>query len=197
MTSITIPAKVTSIGANAFYQATSLETVTFETGSQLTSIGNDAFVSSGLTSIDIPASVTSIGASAFNGVSNLTSISVVQSNTSYKDINGVLFNYSGETLIQYPLGNNTITTYEIPEGAVSISTEAFKYNNINSPVYLKYITLPSTMENVGTSLMYLSNLIGITVDQSNTSYKDISNVLFNSQGTILIQYPPNLSLIHI
>ena len=191
LTFITIPAKVTSIGANAFYQATSLETVTFETGSQLTSIGNNAFVSSGLTSIDIPASVTSIGASAFNGVSNLTSISVDQSNTVYKDINGVLFNYSGETLIQYPLGNNTVTTYEIPEGAVSISTEAFKYNNINSPVYLKYITLPSTMKNVGTSLMYLLNLIGITVDQSNTSYKDISNVLFDSQGTILIQYPPN------
>ncbi|MDA9072647.1 leucine-rich repeat domain-containing protein, partial [bacterium] len=56
LTSITIPASVESIGNNAFYLASALNTVTFKTGSQLTSIGERAFQSaSSLTSITIPA----------------------------------------------------------------------------------------------------------------------------------------------
>ena len=65
LTSITIPASVTSIGNDAFYSCNSLTSVSFESGSQLTSIGNYAFYSTGLTTITIPASVTSIGNDAF------------------------------------------------------------------------------------------------------------------------------------
>ena len=43
LTAINIPNSVTSIGLNAFAFSTALETVTFETGSVLDSIGNNAF----------------------------------------------------------------------------------------------------------------------------------------------------------
>jgi len=52
-----------------------LTTVTFAPGSQLTSIGNEAFDSCiNLASIEIPASVTSIGSYAFNSNTKLTSV---------------------------------------------------------------------------------------------------------------------------
>ena len=77
LTSIVIPDSVTSIGSDAFYNCTSLKTVTFEAGSQLTSIEYRAFEGCGsLTSIVIPDSVTSIGHGAFNGCSSLESITL-------------------------------------------------------------------------------------------------------------------------
>ena len=64
--SITIPNSVTSIGFYAFYNCDSLTSVTFEEGSQCTSIGKDAFKAcDSLTSITIPSSVTWIGKDAF------------------------------------------------------------------------------------------------------------------------------------
>jgi len=63
ITSLLIPAGVTSIGNYAFANCRSLTSVTIP--NSVTSIGNYAFYSSGLTSITIPDSVTSIGDYAF------------------------------------------------------------------------------------------------------------------------------------
>ena len=84
LTSIAIPASVTSIGNDAFKNVTSLETVTFAAGSGLLTIGDNAFQSSGLTSIIIPASVTSIGDNAFQSI-GITSIDIPASVTSIGD----------------------------------------------------------------------------------------------------------------
>ncbi len=64
---------VTSIGNYAFYECTSLTSVTIP--ESVTSIGGDAFYGcSSLTSITIPESVTSIGYYAFYGCSSLTDV---------------------------------------------------------------------------------------------------------------------------
>ncbi len=63
LTSIEIPACVTSIGQSAFSYS-SLAQVTFNKG--LTSIGNSAFASSKLTSLTLPEGLKTIGNSAFN-----------------------------------------------------------------------------------------------------------------------------------
>jgi len=66
LTSIIIPASVTSIGNGAFENATSLTTVTFASGSQLTFIDNHTFQNAtSLTSIVIPDSVTFIEEAVF------------------------------------------------------------------------------------------------------------------------------------
>ena len=83
LTSITIPDSVTSIGSSAFYNCSSLTSVTFGENSKLESIGEYAFRGcSSLTSITIPDSVTSIGSYAFRGCSSLTSITIPDSVTS-------------------------------------------------------------------------------------------------------------------
>jgi len=74
LTSITIPASVTSIGDSAFGENSSLETVTFAAGSQLQTIGRWAFGGCIFTSITIPASVTSIADNAFATCTDLISV---------------------------------------------------------------------------------------------------------------------------
>ena len=81
LTSITIPASVTSIGGYAFYQCSSLQSITMP--DSVTSIGGYAFFKcQSLTSITIPANVTSIGHYAFYECSSLTSITIPASVTS-------------------------------------------------------------------------------------------------------------------
>ena len=72
---LVIPNSVTSIGDYAFYDCSSLTSVTI--GESVTSIGDYAFYDcSSLTSVTIPNSVTSIGDYAFYDCSSLTSVTI-------------------------------------------------------------------------------------------------------------------------
>ena len=75
LTSLTLPAGITSIGEYAFYGCSGLTSLTLPAG--ITSIGEFAFSGcSGLTSLTLPAGITSIGEFAFSYCSGLTSIYV-------------------------------------------------------------------------------------------------------------------------
>lgn len=77
ITSLVIPASVTSIGARAFSDCTNLESVTFAENSSLTTIGNGAF--SGcevLSSINLPSSVKTIKEDAFSNCESLNNINL-------------------------------------------------------------------------------------------------------------------------
>ena len=80
LTSVTIPDSVTSIEGYAFYECTSLTSVTI--GNSVTSIGNYVFKGcTSLTSVTIPDSVTSIGVCAFLNCTSLTSVTIPDSVT--------------------------------------------------------------------------------------------------------------------
>lgn len=75
ITSVVIPATVTSIGSQAFYQCTSLNSVTLNEGLQ--TIGEAAFqYCSALLSISVPSSVTRIEQQAFGDCTNLSNVSL-------------------------------------------------------------------------------------------------------------------------
>lgn len=70
------------------------------------SIGDNAFMGcSNLQTITIPATVQAIGYAAFAGCENLRFYAVAEGNTSFKSIDGVLYNYAGTELVAYPIGN--------------------------------------------------------------------------------------------
>ena len=75
---------VTSIGDNAFYDYTGLESIEIPSG--VTSIGDFAFFDcTSLTNITIPESVTSIGDAAFSDCTGLESIEIPSNVTSIGD----------------------------------------------------------------------------------------------------------------
>ena len=75
LTSLTLPAGITEIGAFAFWGCSGLPSLTLPAG--ITSIGYDAFYGcSGLTSLTLPDGITEIGIYAFKGCSGLTSLTL-------------------------------------------------------------------------------------------------------------------------
>ena len=187
LTSVIIPASVTSIGSGAFYICQALTSITIP--NSVTYIGSSAFRScSNLTSITIPNSVTSIGLGAFADCQSLTSITVDGSNSNYSsDNDGVLFNKTQTTLIQYPAGK-TGTSYTIPISVTSIGSDAFSRclnltsviisdsvtsigsNAFNSCQSLTSITIPNSVTSIGSTVFYIcSNLTSVTIPASVTS----------------------------
>ena len=75
LTSLNLPAGITSIGDGAFHGCNGLTSLNLPAG--ITEIGENAFqYCSGLTSLNLPAGVTEIGYRAFKGCSGLTSLTL-------------------------------------------------------------------------------------------------------------------------
>ena len=122
---IDIPNSVESIGGRAFRNCESLNKITIP--NSVKTIGNNAFENcSGLLAINIPNSVDSIGEYAFRNCESLINITVSSNNKKYLSKDGVLFNYNGTELIQYPLGDGK-SEYVIPNNVEKIGKYAF-YN---------------------------------------------------------------------
>jgi hypothetical protein len=161
-----------------------------------------------MTGVAIPASVTNIqngtfeffagpGGGPFHG--DLLSITVDTNNLVYSSVDGVLFDKSQTTLIDYPEGR--AGSYTIPDGVSSVAENAFYYCS-----YLTNVTIPASVTNIGTAelpeynLASLGNnafsscagLTAINVDTNNPAYSSVNGVLFDKSGTTLIDYPPGI-----
>lgn len=137
LASVTIPANVMIIGDMAFCACKNLSSITILEG--VKSIGEGAFEwCKGVSSVTIPASVTSIGDAPFSGCNKLTSIQVSEFNDRYSSLDGVLFNLSRTTLIQYPGAKQG--AYTIPDGVYTIGKAAFA-----DCLGLSSVTIPSTV----------------------------------------------------
>ena len=137
LTSITIPASVTSIGGGAF-DGSGVQTVAIAPNSQMTSIGSYAFIAArSLSYIAIPSSVTSIDGAAFMYTDSLSSITIPSSVTS---IGMYAFHESG------------LTSITIPANVTSIGGHAFRGSSALASVTFLGDTEPTVSAQAFTEL---------------------------------------------
>ena len=146
---IEIPANVTSISCfmdgymfpGPFYACESLENVTFEENSQLTSIGDYAFSRcESLQAIEIPASLISIGSDAFSNCYKLNL--TFEKSSQLTSIGSYAFYYC-----------SSLTSIEIPDSVTSIGDGAFF--NCNA---LTNIVIPDSVTSVGNVVFFTDEI---------------------------------------
>ncbi len=173
LTSLTLPAGITSIGDDTFYGCSGLTSLTLPAG--ITSIGEYAFYGcSGLTSLTLPAGITSIGYGAFRNCSGLTSLTLPAGITSIGEY--AFYGCSGLTSLTLPAGITSIgddtfygcsglTSLTLPAGITSIGEYAF-YGCSG----LTSLTLPAGITSIGDDTFYgCSGLTSLTLPAGITS----------------------------
>ena len=152
LTSLTLPAGITSIGYAAFNGCRGLTSLTLPAG--ITSIGRSTFEGCrGLTSLTLPAGITSIGRSTFEGCRGLTSLTLPAGITSigeyaFRGCSGLtsLTLPAGITSINYGTfyGCSGLTSLNLPAGITSIY-----YNAFYGCSGLTSLTLPAGITSIG------------------------------------------------
>jgi hypothetical protein len=203
----TLPASLTSIGDSGFRNISNLTSVSFESGSQLSTIGDYAFSSSGLSSITLPASLSTIGASAFQ-YTGLTSITIPDSVTSIGDSafegctslgsftlpNNPLFTKIPDSCFRNSM--NWTGTQVIPFNVTEIGDWAFCiYSNVSGEVRnlgntTTYLKLPITFkDHIVNRPMYLTTTIDlIYAPDLNLVLDHFSHYKFSNNSSLVVQY---------
>jgi len=120
----------------------------------------------------------------FTGCTSLSTITVNASNSVYRCVDGVLFNQSQTTLVEYPVGLGG-SYYTIPNSVTNLGNYAFAYCTS-----LTTVVIPNSVISIGSYAFYdCTSLSAITVGTNNPSYCSVDGVLFNKSKNTLIQYP--------
>ncbi len=175
--SVSIPASVQTIGAYAFQLCSSLATI--DLGSVQT-IGAYAFQGTALTSVTIPASVTSIGEGVFASCSSLTTITVDGENGTFDSRNScnAIVATSSNTLIAGCAGTT------IPNTVTGIAQYAF-----SNCTGLTSITIPSSVTSIGDfAFTDCSNLVTVTVEATSLTTYGMCAFL-NCSSSLVINVP--------
>lgn len=133
-------------------------------GTAVTALGQTAFSKNTTAKeIRIPASLTEISDLAMSICQNLETVTVDAENPVYSDIDGVLYDKAGETLLSYPRGRKS-TEYTVLDGTKVIWNFAFIKNEMLETVMLpeSVTTIRGAAFNKCTALQSVSPMTQIT-----------------------------------
>jgi hypothetical protein len=204
-----IPTNVTSIAAGAFYSCAHLTSVTIPDGigripgwslywfppgtSRFSAYTPGTFQNcTNLTQIKIGAGVFSIEAGAFLGCPSLGTFMVNTNNSAYCSVDGVLFDKSTNTLVQYPGGK--AGDYTIPDSVSRIEGGAIQFlgtlGAFTDCRFLTSVTIPNSVTSIGSgAFYYCSSLAGVYfTGNSLTPTNDLS--VFQSTSNTTVFYLP-------
>ena len=202
---VTVPATVTLIGDYAFAGCDSLtDIVVIDTNLNYLSLDGVLYAKDTTVLVCYPMGKTATGFSVHDSVRvlakgafmrNLSLVSVVLPPL-LETIGDYAFTYcealttlnkcdSLTALGDYAFANcGALTALNISDTLISIGEYAFAESGL-----LSYV-VPQTVENIGRYAFFAcADLTDITVDGGNLHYKDVSGVLFDYGGTVLIAYP--------
>ena len=182
LASVTIPNSVTEIGGGAFKRCSLLTSVTIP--NSVTKIGIEAFYGcSSLTSVTIPNSVTEIGYYAFSHCTNLTAV-YISDLTAWCNIS--FGGYDANPLFyahNLYLNGNLITDLVIPNSITVINDYAFEgYSSLTS------VTIPNSVTEIGyNAFRDCSSLTSVIIPNSVTkigryAFSDCSSLTFITIG---------------
>ena len=187
---VTIPERVTEIGAGAFSGVEGLKEVIIPGTVKI--IDNDAFsYNTEIEKITIEDGVLRIGANAFKGCSSLIEVtmpdSVVEMGNNAFDgcTNLEKIQLSNNiTAIEYQTFSacTNLTTINIPNSLVYIDWNAFsgcrKLDNIYIPTGVTYIA--------SSAFGYCTSLKNLTIDENNTAYEIEDGIIYATDNSTLI-----------
>ena len=160
---VSLPARVISIGAYAFYETLDLSEVTFAENSKLTSIGTAAFYASAIESINLEnTSLETIGEYAF-ATSGLVSTTLPKTLTTIG--RHAFANASGLTELNFTSGGSNPLT---------IKPYAFKFTALTS------LSFPDTLAECGEEIQTMSSSASYAVDMKSASLMCYGNTVIAS-----------------
>ncbi len=182
---VTIGKNVMSIGDSAFNGCTNLTSVIMQDG--VLSIGNQAFQNcSSLTTVQVPDSVTSVGSYAFRNCESLTDVYINDITSwcsiDYEDGTSNPLYYADNLF----LNNNRVIDLVIPDDVILIPRYAF------SGVDLTHVTIPDSVMSIGDYAFYnCSSLDSVIIGTNVTSIgvsafngcKKITNIIIPDSVT--------------
>lgn len=171
---------VTVIGNNAFYNCSSLASVTIP--NSVIAIEDWAFSCCySLTSVTIPNSLATIGSNPFESCTKLSDIRITPNHPVLTTIDGVLFSKADQRLICYP-GGFSQSEYKVPQGIVTIGNSAFfGCDSLTS------VTLPDSLTAIDDyAFSYCSSLTAVTLPDSLTAIGDSAFYLCDSLNSVIL-----------
>ena len=162
LTSVTLPASVTSIKDAAFYECASLTYFTFADNSKLEMIAENAFIGTAISGqLDLPASLKSIGFAAFSG----TQITAVTIPALVTTIGRKAF-----------AGCSNLATLNFADGSQleTIEKQAFEGTQITA------VTIPAKVRTIDTWAFYNCRQLSSLTFAEGSELKTIGGSAFNS-----------------
>ena len=186
--SVSIPAKVETVGFEAFNSCSSLSTITVPEGSMLVSLGEKAFNDTALVSVDLSNAtrLSSIGTSAFGSCESLTSVTLAENFGG--DATGA---FTGSTsLTSVAVGNSSVTIdgnggFAIPVASIGDVGYSSLLEAVNAAAEGQTITI--TKGDVYEADKVVVEGKSITIDLNGKTYTSIEGITVSKDSTLTIK----------